>query len=346
MNKILITLFAVLAIFAFGCVSNEKTPPSPQTGPNFSNQSAPIQTSPNITVSPPPPQEIQPDQIFQAAYEGKYYCDKAADTSRKSLCVALYAAALKDEAQCYGKINLADYGLSYDATLSACLAAVAVQKSDGTLCEKSSYATVGCFDNLAYKTNNLEYCRSDNCKATMAYRASNEDMCAGLTTTNFVKEDCLTALGFKKKSPQICSTIQDSLWKSICEFTAMGDISVCDSQSSELYKDYCYAAVSKSINDISVCNRMKGGEMKDINCITYLAKKNKDYGTCENIQTDAYRKKCILDVAQINVDTDKCNELDGNMQLLCLSGTWLQKIGMRTTGFNFASDGEYVAKTG
>ena len=237
------------------------------------------------------------------------------------------SSALRDE--CYLKLAYAlnDSSLCeklfWQSDRNTCLAVI---KNDASICEKNndsiSWGKSSCYYNFALKRN--------------------EDVC-GLIEDSYLKDFCFSHLGILRKNTSSCDWVESEDYeKVICYAIASNDPLRCSEALKDLecYTDFavatkkpemclyqpvleyvndCYLDVAESLDDITICEKIKEGEfvskyqvqfMRD-DCYNTVAVSLLNPDFCGKITGRYKMDRCYLEIAKqlrnpLICTTDEC----------------------------------------
>ncbi|MFH0861683.1 MAG: hypothetical protein V1875_01515 [Candidatus Altiarchaeota archaeon] len=153
-----------------------------------------------------------------------------------------------------------------------CISAVALVKSDASICEKIPVAEF-----------------MGGCVALIASCTDDESLCSPLGENDIgLQYMCVSEVA-----------------------EVRGDPSLCDGMENPNYRDTCLEKVAAATADISICSRISENSDKD-NCIKAVAVAKKDPSLCVGVSgtIDYWRQECLMEVSMAAGDMALCGSLE------------------------------------
>ena len=193
--------------------------------------------------------------MYNFSGDGMYCGSDCALKSGTAITIRLNKQPFKHAPKNYlGEIRrceeLEDERLKY-----TCVARLARETKEASLCESAGPLQVACEILVAEKTGDTSLCEdktgksSDLCYKAAAYGSLNSATCGEIASEQ-LRDDCYFDIAGKKGDPDICEKTKN---KEICEAVAKGTAEDCDALGDEDEKEICVHMLAVEKNDVKLC---------------------------------------------------------------------------------------------
>ncbi|MCF7861528.1 hypothetical protein K9M79_04760 [Candidatus Woesearchaeota archaeon] len=247
--------------------------------------------------------------VLAAKENDAQYCDKIEKENIKDACFKRMSAHLNNTGFCE---NISNETLKDD-----CYGQFVIVEPNLDLCKKLGYPH-SCLDAIYNKhilgINFSKNCNNDSIESVKrlcediqnlddAFLSNNVTLCNDSSRVDKCYSRFLYNLSRRSNDPSVCSLHIDDSSMTYCyiHFAIKNEKpDICNILSGDNYDD-CIVQIVKHFKDVELCEGIESYNL----CVHYVAEKTLDYSICDRSTNDRSRGLCIVNVAELQNETDK-----------------------------------------